>query len=223
MMTWAILAGVAKENPTEGAGSWMALVFLVLLSCFFLPALVRPAAKDAEYRRRGTLVDDGRGPSSQRKSVTGTPVVFSFQGVEHHGLIFDDEVGTWVLGRLPLHREATMMNVGGGGSHSQWLRVHVETGDVAQEVIGMCSRRDLREGDVTLSVERVRGGTNTERCVMMDLWVDISPRPAINRLVLVGRLDYESILSLRDMKTADGARIVGVCTPVGTMVLTRVQ
>lgn len=148
-------------------------------------------AREARYARQGDVVDDGRGLPIARKPVTGSPVTFVLQGVELHGVIFDNEAGGWARAHIPLRAGATRMGSKGFGY------VVVEFGDksVAEEVRSLSVLQGVRPSDITVSRELFSAE--------LELWDTVSHPHVPQSCMRVGRLDYASIELLRCIRVVD--------------------
>ena len=169
----------------------------IVLTIVFVAALLlsfAPEIKGYRYRRRGARVDNGRGPLFARTPVSGTRVTFACGAVGLQGIIFDNAEGDWALGHLPERVDAHKVSVP-GHTRMEYFQGCFGDGDEVEEVRRMSRLEHVREGDITLAVVRARGLQEAQHSVAITLW-GRKPHLVPDKCVLVGRLSYESFMSI---------------------------
>lgn len=164
-----------------------------------LPLLIFASEiKGFRYKKRGAQVDNGRGPLALRTQVSGNRVSFACESVVLQGILFDNAEGEWAREHLPAHIDAYKLSVP-GHSRMEFFRGYFGDGDDVEAVRRMISLEDVREGDITMAIERTRSSREKQYSVAITLW-GRKPHLVRENCVRIGRLSYESLMSIRGVE-----------------------
>ena len=185
-----LLAARAKVDSPESFGLLMMTLLITLLFA---------GIKNEVFRPRGATVDSGRGLPQDRVALSGVPLTLTCQGIELRGVMLDNEPGAWAIAHLPSSLDAQKYSFKG----SSFLFARFGDEALAEEVRSMAHSQSPREGDVTLAYMRDWDAKGRPPIVELRIWGSADRLASRGKRVLVGRLNYASMLALRKVKGAN--------------------
>ena len=159
--------------------------------------------RESSFRKRGARVDSGRGLPDNRSELTGTPLSLCRPGITLKGILLDDEHGAWALEHLPTSPQIQKVRDGFKSKYSMYLRARFGDTSLADEVRRMSCSQLAHEGDITLSAVDEWDANGKKTFVELRVWGPSNTLAVGGSRVLVGRLDYESILKIKYMRDGE--------------------